>query len=96
MACFRLVLRQEKRQVFNGKRLQETLAHGSKHGVQIGLRTQRAREFDQCAPVIVAVAVEVPVQAFLNPVANRLEKKGRHQDHGGQPQVAETMIVLLD
>ena len=78
---------QKERHMLDGQRVDQPVRHRAQHLVQIGFRTQFAREFDQRPPVVVAVLVEeVAVQLFLQPVANRLEDERREQDqaHDGR------------
>ncbi len=70
------------------QRLQQAFAHGTQRGVEIGFRTQLAREFDQSAAVIVPVLVKVAIEAFLNPVADGLEEKCGDQHYRDQTGVA--------
>ena len=89
------LLGQEEGQVLDGQGLQQPLAHDGEHGVQIGLRAQLAGELHQRAAVVVAVAVEMPVQPLLNPVADRLEQERGDQHHGHQAGVAQVLEVLF-
>ena len=59
---------EEEYQVLDAQGLQQPLADDGEHGVQVGFRTQLAGELHQRAAVVVAVAVEMPVQPLLDPV----------------------------
>ena len=58
-------------------------------------RAQFAGELHQRAAVLVAVAVEVLVQPFLDPVADGLEQERRDQHHRHQAGVADIFEILL-
>ncbi len=63
---FRRFVQQEKRHVLDRQSVYQPVRHRSQHLVQIGFRAQFACEFDQRAPVIIAVFVEeIAVQLFL-------------------------------
>ena len=51
---------------------------------QIGLRTQAAAEGDQSLAIVVALAVEDPVDPVLNSAFERFEKLGGDDDGGDQ------------
>ena len=75
--------------------LQQPLAHDGQRGVQVGLRTQFPGELHQGPAVVVAVAVEMPVQPLLHPVADGLEEERRDQHHGHQAGVAQVLEILF-
>ncbi len=87
----RLRHRQKERHVLDGKRMHQPVANRAQHFIQIRLRSQFAREFDQRPPIVVAVLIEeVTVQLFLQPVADRLKDEGGEQDQpddGGRAQI---------
>ena len=78
------------------KRVQQTVGHRAQHFVQVGFRTQLAREFDQRAAIIVTVLIkEVAIQLFLQPVADGLENECREQnqaDDGGRTQMSSGRV----
>ncbi len=82
--------------MFNAESLKQALAHARDHGVEIGLGTELAGEFDQGAAVVVAVTVEVFVEALLDPVADGVEQEGGGQHDGHGDHVAHVLEVLFD
>src|ERR1019366_9685102 len=52
-------------------------------------------ELHQGLPVVVAIAVEVPVQPLLNPVPYGLEEERRNQHYRHQRGVAQVLEELL-
>ena len=75
--------------------LDEAVRHGCQHSVQVGLRTQFAREFHERAAIVVAIPIEVLVQTLLNPVTDGLEQKRGHQHDNDQAGVAHVLEILL-
>src|SRR5262249_2289921 len=60
---------QEEGQVADVQRVPQPLSYRREHRIEIGFRTQLARELDHLLAVIVAVAVEVAIEPLLYPVA---------------------------
>jgi len=82
-----VLLRQEEGHVVHRERVQQPLADAAQRAVEIHLRSELAREAEQRAAVVEAVAVEdVPVELLLDPVAQRLEdqRRNQHQQHHGR------------
>ncbi len=75
----------------NRQGLHQPVGHRLQHRIQIGIRVQLAREFNQCAPVIVPVAIEVTIQPLLYPVPDRLKQECRNEHHDHQTRVAHIL-----
>ena len=65
------------------QRARQPVHQRRQHLVEIGLRTQLASEFNQCAPVVVARPEEILVQLLLDPFSHRIEQQrgNYHRDH---------------
>ena len=80
-----ILIDQEECQMLNGERPQETFRGRRKHLVKIRLGAKFAREFDQRAPVVVALFVEeILIQVLLDPLANRLKDEGGDDDEDSE------------
>ena len=76
--------REEDGDACHQQRLRQPVHDGMEQSVQIGLRTQAAAEGDQGLAIVVALAVEDPVDPVLNGAFERFEKLRRDDDGGDQ------------
>src|SRR6267143_2990493 len=81
----------ENRQAVHQQRLRNAVHHRSEHGVEPHFGSERAAELDECPAIVETVPVKELIQARLNPVTERLEQKGGHDNgddsahHAGRP-----------
>ena len=51
----------------------EAIHDGTKHLVQVRLRTQFATELNECFSIVVTGAIKELIDSFLNPLADRVK-----------------------
>ena len=55
--------------------MRQTVHYRRKHGSQIGLGIQVPAKLNQCAAIVIALAIENPVEPFLDPALHGIEQK---------------------
>jgi hypothetical protein len=73
------------------QRVGQAVDEGIEQRAQVGLRIQAAAEVDQRLPVVIALAVEDAVYAFLDGALQRIEQLRR--DHDGRDQAPHTEVA---
>ena len=91
-----VIVRKEDRDLSDGQGLREAVDDGREQGVEVGLRAESTAELDQRLPVVIALAVEELVDAFLNGALERIEEQRCEDYRGDETARAEGGQALLD
>ena len=75
-----LAIRHKDRHAIDQKRARKLVDNCSEHFVEIGFSVELSPKFDQCVAVVVASAVEEPVDSSLNPFSNGIKKNRDHEN----------------